>query len=166
MLNDQSFTTHISLAVGLCLDILVAGCGNLRVCLVACHVFSGGTVVIGVCSRSLVGSRHPALAAIWSESTPYEYPHQEDLPLSIRPKRSLTRSIVALLAATLVASVLALVAGPASAVTPINKSSLTSADGRVSGADRYGTATAAASAYLTRRGSLRSEEPTSELQSQ
>ena len=76
--------------------------------------------------------------------------------MSIRPKRSLTRSIVALLAATLVASVLALVAGPASAVTPINKSSLTSADGRVSGADRYGTATAAASAYLTRRGSLSS----------
>ncbi|SVB42464.1 uncharacterized protein METZ01_LOCUS195318, partial [marine metagenome] len=104
----------------------------------------------------MVGSYHPALTAIWSESTPSEYPYQEDLPLSIRPKRSLTRSIVALIAAALVASVLALVAGPASAVTPINKSSATSADGRVSGADRYGTATAAASAYLTRRGSLSS----------
>jgi len=74
--------------------------------------------------------------------------------LSIRPKRSLSRSISAVIAAALVASVLALVAGPASAVTPLNKSSATTADGRVSGTDRYGTATAAASAYLTRRGSL------------
>jgi putative cell wall-binding protein len=76
--------------------------------------------------------------------------------LNIRPKRSLSRSISAVIAAALVASVLALVAGPASAVTPLNKSSATSADGRVSGTDRYGTATAAASSYLTRRGSLTS----------
>ena len=76
--------------------------------------------------------------------------------MSIRPKRSLSRSISAVIAAALVASVLALVAGPASAVTPLNKSSATTADGRVSGTDRYGTATAAASAYLTRRGSLTS----------
>jgi putative cell wall-binding protein len=68
----------------------------------------------------------------------------------------LSRSISAVIAAALVASVLALVAGPASAVTPLNKSSATTADGRVSGTDRYGTATAAASAYLTRRASLTS----------
>ena len=76
--------------------------------------------------------------------------------MSIRSKRSTTRSFAAVVAAALIASLLALVAGPASAVTPLNKSSATSADGRVSGADRYGTATAAASSYLTRRGSLTS----------
>jgi len=83
-------------------------------------------------------------------------PSQEEFPLSIRSKRSTTRSFAAVVAAALIASLLALVAGPASAVTPLNKSSATSADGRVSGADRYGTATAAASSYLTRRGSLTS----------
>ena len=76
--------------------------------------------------------------------------------MSIRSKRSTTRSFAAVIAAALIASLLALVAGPASAVTPLNKSSATSADGRVSGDDRYGTATAAASSYLTRRGSLTS----------
>ena len=90
------------------------------------------------------------------EPTFHEYLHQEEFPLSIRSKRSTTRSFAAVIAAALVASLLALVAGPASAVTPLNKSSLTSADGRVSGTDRYGTATAAASSYLTRRGSLTS----------
>jgi putative cell wall-binding protein len=76
--------------------------------------------------------------------------------LSIRSKRSTTRSLAAVIAAALIASLLAIVAGPASAVTPLNKSTATSADGRVSGDDRYGTATAAASSYLTRRGSLTS----------
>ena len=76
--------------------------------------------------------------------------------MSIRSKRSTSRSLAAVIAAAMIASLLAIVAGPASAVTPLNKSTSTSADGRVSGADRYGTATEAASSYLTRRGSLTS----------
>ena len=76
--------------------------------------------------------------------------------MSIRSKRSTSRSLAAVIAAAMIASLLAIVAGPASAVTPLNKSTATSADGRVSGADRYGTATEAASSYLTRRGSLSS----------
>lgn len=73
--------------------------------------------------------------------------------MSTRTKRS-TRSFAAVVAAALIASVLALVAGPVSATTPIQGTTSTSADGRVSGDDRYGTATAAASSYLTRRGAL------------
>ena len=71
--------------------------------------------------------------------------------LSIRTKRSTKRSFAAVIAAAMIASVLALVAAPVSAKTPTNGTTATSADGRVSGSDRYGTATAAASAYLTRR---------------
>ena len=71
--------------------------------------------------------------------------------MSIRTKRSTKRSFAAVIAAAMIASVLALVAAPVSAKTPTNGTTSVSADGRVSGSDRYGTATAAASAYLTRR---------------
>ena len=88
-----------------------------------------------MCSRSLVGSRRPISDICGFGIDIHEYLHQEEFPLSIRSKRSTTRSFAAVIAATLIASLLALVAGPASAVTPLNKSSATSADGRVSGDD-------------------------------
>jgi len=50
--------------------------------------------------------------------------------------------------------VLALVAAPVAAKTPTQGTTSTSSDQRVSGDDRYGTATAAASSYLTRRSNL------------
>jgi putative cell wall-binding protein len=75
------------------------------------------------------------------------------ITLSIRTKRN-TRSFAAVVAAALIASVLALVAAPVSATTPINGTTSTSADGRVAGSDRYATATAAASSYLVRRANL------------
>ena len=75
-------------------------------------------------------------------------------PLNTRLQRRTKRSFAAVIAAAMIASVLALVAAPASALTPTQGTSTTSADSRVSGDDRYGTATAAASGFLTRRGNL------------
>ena len=74
--------------------------------------------------------------------------------MNTRLQRRTKRSFAAVIAAAMIASVLALVAAPASAITPTQGTSTTSADSRVSGDDRYGTATAAASGFLVRRGNL------------
>jgi len=81
---------------------------------------------------------------------------RRSITLSIRTKRRSTRSFAAVIAAALIASVLALVAVPVAAKTPIQGTTSTSADGRITGADRYETATKAASSYLVRRGTLTS----------
>jgi putative cell wall-binding protein len=57
--------------------------------------------------------------------------------LSIRTKRSTKRSVAAIVAATLIASVLALVSAPASAAATVTQK-------RLSGLDRYATASATA----------------------
>ena len=62
--------------------------------------------------------------------------------MSIRTKRNSKRSFAAVVAAALIASVLALVATPASAVTPAS-----AATDRLQGTTRYGTAAALATAY-------------------
>jgi putative cell wall-binding protein len=74
--------------------------------------------------------------------------------LSTSTKRTPKRKLAGLIAAAMVASVLTLVAAPVAAIAPTAGTSTTSADSRVSGTDRYGTATAAASGFLTRRGNL------------
>ena len=73
-------------------------------------------------------------------------------PLSTRTKRSTKRSFAAVIAAALFASLLALVAAPAAAITPSLGDTTTKANARVSGVDRYDTATKAADAYIGRRG--------------
>lgn len=77
-----------------------------------------------------------------------------EIPLSTRTNRTSKRSFAGLIAAAMLASVLTLVAAPAAAIAPTAGTSSTSADSRVSGTDRYGTATAAASGFLVRRGNL------------
>ncbi len=62
--------------------------------------------------------------------------------MSIRTKRNSKRSFAAVIAAALIASVLALVATPASAVTPTS-----AATDRIQGTTRYGTAAALANKY-------------------
>ena len=72
--------------------------------------------------------------------------------MSTRTKRSTKRSFAAVIAAALFASLLALVAAPAAAITPSLGDTTTKANARVSGVDRYDTATKAADAYIGRRG--------------
>ena len=123
-----------------------------------CHKFACGAVVyIELLLRSVSWGARFVFADVRGFRAPastYGPFHRRNSPLNTRPQRRTKRSFAAVIAAAMIASVLALVAGPASAITPTQGTSTTSNDSRVSGDDRYGTATAAASGFLVRRGNL------------